>query len=825
MNRRNIRIVSVFAIICILISVLSICSCTKPDEAVDLSSTTTIADLEGKTIAAQTGTFHLDALKTLDNVNVKEYEDFSKLLVALKSGAIDGYVAEEPTALSIVASEKGLDYIHLINNDTGFTASDADTGIAVAFKSGSSMVNVVNPIIAGISAETRSELMAQIVEMSADTEKELGESIVLASSNTGTSNGTLKIAMECNYAPFNWRQTTDINGAVPIANMNDLYANGYDVQIAKYIAAELGMALEIYAVEWDSLIPGLQAGTYDGIIAGMSPTAEREEQVDFTDCYYNSNLVVIYKRNKKAVDLSGATNLSDLAGATIAAQTGTFHLDALKTLDNVTVDEYEDFTKLLVALNSGAIDGYVAEEPTALSIVASEKGLDYIHLINNDTGFTASDADTGIAVAFKSGSSMVNVVNPIIAGISAETRSELMAQIVEMSADTEKELGESIVLASSNTGTSNGTLKIAMECNYAPFNWRQTTDINGAVPIANMNDLYANGYDVQIAKYIAAELGMALEIYAVEWDSLIPGLQAGTYDGIIAGMSPTAEREEEVDFTDCYYNSNLVIIYKKGEVEKNFFANLVDIVIKYHPLLLEGLAYTMLIALVGTVFGLIIGLLTGIIKTVPKSKNRAIRLLQKFINFLISCYVEIFRGTPMMVQAMVIFWGYAFLNNGNTLPLLPAGIFIVSINTGAYMTEIVRGGIISIDKGQFEGAYSVGMTHWQTMTNVIIPQLMRNILPSISNEFVINIKDTSVLNVIGVMELYYMANTIQFMTYDIFETYLVICVMYFIMTFTVTRILRLAEKKLAGSDSYTICGSQSDPNAEIRVTKAKEEFR
>ncbi len=257
----------------------------------------------------------------------------------------------------------------------------------------------------------------------------------------------------------------------------------------------------------------------------------------------------------------------------------------------------------------------------------------------------------------------------------------------------------------------------------------------------------------------------------------------------------------------------------------NFFENVINIITKYHSLLLDGLGYTMLIALTGTIFGLIIGLLTGIVKTIPMSKSPVVRFLQKLVNFLIACYVEIFRGTPMMVQSMVIFWGFAFMNDGNTLPLIPAGIFIVSINTGAYMTEIVRGGIISVDKGQFEGAYSVGMTHWQAMTNVIIPQVMRNILPSISNEFVINIKDTSVLNVIGVMELYYMANKIQTMTWNIFETYLIICVIYFIMTFTITRILRLCEKKLAGSDSYTICGSQSDPNAEIHVKKAKEEFR
>ena len=253
----------------------------------------------------------------------------------------------------------------------------------------------------------------------------------------------------------------------------------------------------------------------------------------------------------------------------------------------------------------------------------------------------------------------------------------------------------------------------------------------------------------------------------------------------------------------------------------NFFNNISNIIDKYSGLLLKGLGYTMLIALIGTVIGLIIGLCTGIIRTIPKSNNKGVSVIQKCVNALISVYVEVFRGTPMMVQAMVIYWGFAFANGGSTLPLIPAGIFIVSINTGAYMTEIVRGGIISVDKGQFEAAYSCGMNHFQVMLHVIIPQVMKNILPSVSNEFVINIKDTSVLNVIGVMELFYQATKIQTMTYQIFETYLVVCVIYFIMTFSITRLLRLVEKKLSGSNSYTICGSQSDPNAEIHVKEGQ----
>ncbi len=252
-----------------------------------------------------------------------------------------------------------------------------------------------------------------------------------------------------------------------------------------------------------------------------------------------------------------------------------------------------------------------------------------------------------------------------------------------------------------------------------------------------------------------------------------------------------------------------------------FIKNVIDIFRDYYPQLLKGVGNTLLISLIGTVAGLIIGLLTGIIKTAPSPKNPLLKFLHKLINIIIAIYVEVFRGTPMMVQAMVIFWGYAFATGGKTLPLLPSGILIVSINTGAYMSEIVRGGIISIDKGQFEGAMSIGMSHSQTMFKVVLPQVIRNILPSVSNEFVINIKDTSVLNVIGVAELYYFSNYIKRANFQTFQTYVVICILYFIMTFTVTRLLRFIEKKLDGKENYTIFGSQSDPEAEIHVAKER----
>lgn len=241
----------------------------------------------------------------------------------------------------------------------------------------------------------------------------------------------------------------------------------------------------------------------------------------------------------------------------------------------------------------------------------------------------------------------------------------------------------------------------------------------------------------------------------------------------------------------------------------NIFVKMWDILIEYHEWILEGVGYTLLVSLVSTVIGLIIGVLIGVWRTMPSPKNKVLFWLKKISDWILAAYIEVFRGTPMMVQAMVIFWGFAMFNGGQTLDVVFSGILIVSINTGAYMAEIVRGGIISVDKGQFEGAAAIGMTHAKTMFRVVLPQALRNILPSVSNEFVINIKDTSVLNVIGFTELYFQAQDIFNSNFDAFSTFLLAAAIYFVLTFTVTRILRFIEKKMDGNKNYVMLGSQN----------------
>lgn len=476
------------------------------------------------------------------------------------------------------------------------------------------------------------------------------------------------------------------------------------------------------------------------------------------------------------------------------------------------------------------------------------------------------------------------------------------------------------------------TFKVGMEVNYAPFNFAQVNDANGAVEVKNSKGEFANGYDVQIAKKIADQLGKKLEIYKIEWDGLPPALTSGKIDAIIAGMSPTAERKKEIDFTDSYYVSDLVIVLKKDssfvnakslndfkgakvtgqlntfhytvldqidgldkqaamesfpsmisatksgnidgyvsekpgamsavsanndltyvEFEKgkgfetssedtsiavglrknsqmkdqineilsqmntkdqdkimnemvnlsendgsevSFFGQMKAIWNEYSSLFINGIFSTLFISIISTLIGFVIGLVVAVIRKIKVDKNKNIfaYILHKIINFILVCYIEIFRGTPMMVQAILIFYGAKQFLSIDMSTMLAAFI-IVSINTGAYLSEVVRGGINSVDEGQFEACKALGMTHSQTMFNVVIPQTIKSILPAIANEFVVNIKDTSVLNVISVTELFFVSKSIAGSTYQIFQTYLITAIIYFILTFLTTRIILLVERK------------------------------
>lgn len=243
----------------------------------------------------------------------------------------------------------------------------------------------------------------------------------------------LKVGMECDYQPYNWTQFTNANGATPISGKTGQYAYGYDVMIAQKVAEELGMTLEVYAYEWKSLIPAVESGALDFIIAGMSPTDERKQKIDFSDPYFESNLVVVVRKDGS---FASATQLSELDGANIVAQAGTFHDEVVEQIPNVThATPMEDFPTMIVALNAGTIDGYIAEEPGAIAACNANSDFTYVHLTNNTTGFTITDmSHVTLAVGLKKNSDLLAKVNTALGKITAAQRLEMMNQAINYAA-------------------------------------------------------------------------------------------------------------------------------------------------------------------------------------------------------------------------------------------------------------------------------------------------------------------------------------------------------------------------------------------------------
>ena len=229
---------------------------------------------------------------------------------------------------------------------------------------------------------------------------------------------------------------------------------------------------------------------------------------------------------------------------------------------------------------------------------------------------------------------------------------------------------------------------------------------------------------------------------------------------------------------------------------------------KYSAMYLNGVKNTLILALVATVIGCVIGLVCGILNTIPYSRRDSLpkRFVLKLIRVVVRIYVEVFRGTPMVLQAVFIFYGLPYFTDNamRFASVWAAAILIVSINTGAYMAESVRGGIISIDPGQTEGAKAIGMTHVQTMLYVILPQALRNILPQIGNNFIINVKDTSVMFIISFTEFFAFHRYITGVNNMYFPSAAIEMIGYLTMTLVASFLLRWVEKKMDGNDSYEL---------------------
>ena len=258
------------------------------------------------------------------------------------------------------------------------------------------------------------------------------------SSNTAKSEGstdagkkTLKVAMECGYAPYNWTQSDDSNGAVPIKDSSD-YAYGYDVMMAKKIADELGYDLQIVKLDWDSLIPAVQSGQVDCVIAGQSITSERLQMADFTEPYYYASIVTLVKKGSKYENAKG---VADLAGATCTSQLGTIWYDkCLPQIKDANIQAaQESAPAMLVALNSGRTDVVVTDMPTGKAALVAYPDFKLLDFSGSDDNLKVSDEDINIGISVKKGNTeLVDSINSVLSKMTKDDYNKMMDEAISV---------------------------------------------------------------------------------------------------------------------------------------------------------------------------------------------------------------------------------------------------------------------------------------------------------------------------------------------------------------------------------------------------------
>lgn len=528
---------------------------------------------------------------------------------------------------------------------------------------------------------------------------------LFALSSCGASNENpietkLVIGMECNYQPFNWTEKGQNEFTLPIYG-TDEHADGYDIQVAKYLSEATGMDVEIHKLEWGALIPALQNDEINMVLAGMSVTDERLEEIDFTDPYLSSDLAFLIQKQY-------------IPEGNSSENPATYE-ELLELFDG----------KILICqqtvVGDGIIESYFTNNDANKKIQHAEAAINY--------PLAAQDVFSGNAFA------MPAELPVIEAMVNLDSSKLGILHVDESFLETDDLRGLDV-----NIGIKKGNTELKEKLNAA------------------LSELSDDTRSLMMGEACSRSAGNA------QSDG---GFSADKIFSIIS-------------------NNAKMIGY--------------------------GILSTLILAIFGTGVGLFLGIFLAYGKNVKikQTDNGVVKSLKGLCLGFCNIYSAVLRGTPMMVQALIFKYGCSAIGiNWNDLTpqgemsnlfngWLIAGLIVITLNTAAYMGEIVRSGLNGVDQGQFEGARSLGMSATRTSWSIILPQAIRNALPTIGNELIVNIKDSSVLNVIMVTELYYRLNTIAGREYAFLECYIILAMIYLILTLLASGALKLVEKKLDG---------------------------
>ena len=467
-------------------------------------------------------------------------------------------------------------------------------------------------------------------------------------------------------------------------------------------------------------------------------------------------------------------SVDDLAGKSVGVQLGTtgdIYVSDMETDGSGTkVERYNKGNDAIQALKQGKIDAVVIDAQPAKAFVEANSELMIL-----DEEFVTEDYAICIAKNNSSLTSSVNEALNIL--INNGTIDNIISNYIG-----ENPAKEAYV--SKNSG-SKGTLTIALNAYFEPYEYYN----NGKVC----------GIDVDIANAVADYLDMKVDIEDMEFDSIITAVSSGKADMGISGMTVTEERKKNIDFTIPYTTSSQVVIVRNNDAT----AQGTGIIDKFktdfikdgrYQYLLTGLRNTLVIALCAAIIGIVIGFLIAIVRSNHDKTGG-----MKIGNFLCNIYLTVIRGTPTMVQLLIIY--YIIFSSIHVNKILVA-ILAFGINSGAYVAEIFRSGIMSIDNGQFEAARSLGLSYRKTMNLVILPQAFKNVLPALANEFIVLLKETSISGYIGLNDLTRGGDIIRSITYDPLLPLFGVAIIYLVLVVILSSLVKKLERRLRSNERH-----------------------
>lgn len=466
---------------------------------------------------------------------------------------------------------------------------------------------------------------------------------------------------------------------------------------------------------------------------------------------------------------SDITSVDDLEGKIIGVQIGTtgdiYVSDYEGDEAGTKIERYNKGNDAISSLKNGKIDCVVIDGEPAKAFVERNSDLTIL-----DEPFT--EEEYAICIS-KENTELKEKINQALTSLEEDgTLDRIIDNYIN-------EDGEGHVYESPADLTyENGTLVMATNAAFPPYEYYDENEIVGI--------------DVDMATAVADQLNMKLEIENMEFDAIINAVQGGKADIGVAGMTVTEERLKNIDFTDSYTQATQVIVVRNGDsnpllsIKDSFYQSFVEK--GRYQYILTGLLNTLIIALLAVLLGVLLGFVIALIRT-THDKTGGLHVL----NFVCRIYLTIIRGTPTMIQLLIIY--YVIFASVNVNKVIVAALAF-GINSGAYVAEILRGGIMSLDAGQFEGARSLGLTHGQTMRYVILPQTIKNTLPSLANEFIVLIKETAISGYIGLEDLTMAGNIIRSNTYQAFFPLVSVACIYLVIVMVLTALVNKLERKL-----------------------------